>query len=405
MSRPSALSAILCLCLSAATFAFAEDAAPPADGDLIPIKRVEPKMPREALLKMTNGRVRVAGTVAADGSVTEVHVVESTPPGVYDDATLHAVKQWKFKPRIVDGVAVARPFEQTITYSFSTGRATDRLAAFAAQDRAQAIALHARLRATCPDRYRHADDAANLALRAKGVTAFHDALMTVEPERQSDADAALIRELEPCLFSSWEQLRDAEPYLLASDLSSVSDVATLWREHAAAFRNVASRYGAAPEATAPDAKQLLLVRTWLFNRFVAAYYELINAQAAQFPPATPTDQATTDALDRAKAAMERRQPKEAHSILRKALKKPTVPVDRGLLLLALTRVQTMLGDHEDALASVGEALAIERLPWNLLMTAEMARATLCARTGDTACFDESRTKLHTELGLAEKFAY
>jgi hypothetical protein len=35
----------------------------------------------------------------------------------------------------------------------------------------------------------------------------------------------------------------------------------------------------------------------------------------------------------------------------------------------------------------------------------MARATLCGRTGRSDCFEASRSKLHAELGLTDKFVY
>jgi TonB family protein len=406
MSKLSVLSAIACAFLAFAPGASAEDAPPKSDGDLIPIKRVEPQFPMQALRNGISGFVRVVGTVGPDGSVVEVHVVESKPPGVFDDSTLRAVKKWLYKPRIVDGVAVSRPFEQTIDYNLSSGSPQeDALWMLAHAHRDDALTMFARMRATCPDRYSHADDAANAALRLRLKTdKFRDGPWIVEPEQQASADAALIREVEPCLFSSWEQLRDAEVFAIAGQmLSYQGQVDSI--DIARAMRAVSAQMQATPGTAATDPAQVLVVRAWLFRRLIPAYYGLINAQAAQFPEAHPKSPATSDALDRAKAAVGRLQPKEARSILNKALKETVEGVDRGLLLLALSRIQAGLGDTDDALESLRMVIAIERVPWNLLLTAEMARATLCGRIGDAACFEGSRSKLNAELGVTEKFAF
>lgn len=89
------------------------------DGDLIPIVRIEPQWPREALIEGISGYVRIAFTVMEDGSVEpgSAKVIESKPPRLFDSAAIRAVSRWKFKPRIVDGKPVRRPAEQTISFN------------------------------------------------------------------------------------------------------------------------------------------------------------------------------------------------------------------------------------------------------------------------------------------------
>lgn len=89
------------------------------DGDLIPIVRIEPQFPREALINGISGYVRVSFIVAEDGSVEpgSVKVLEAKPPRLFDSAAQRAVARWKFKPRIVDGRPVKRPAEQTINFN------------------------------------------------------------------------------------------------------------------------------------------------------------------------------------------------------------------------------------------------------------------------------------------------
>jgi protein TonB len=40
-------------------------------------------------------------------------VVEATPPGVFDQAAINAVKHWRYAPMIVDGTAVDVPGVRT----------------------------------------------------------------------------------------------------------------------------------------------------------------------------------------------------------------------------------------------------------------------------------------------------
>ena len=89
------------------------------DGDLIPIVRIEPQFPRDALINGISGYVRVSFMVMEDGSVEPgtVKVIEAKPPRLFDSAAQRAVARWKFKPRIVDGRPVKRPAEQTINFN------------------------------------------------------------------------------------------------------------------------------------------------------------------------------------------------------------------------------------------------------------------------------------------------
>lgn len=66
-----------------------------------------PKYPADAAANKVTGKVVVIVDVAADGSVADARVEKSEPAGVFDQATLDAVKQWKFQPAIKDGKAVA----------------------------------------------------------------------------------------------------------------------------------------------------------------------------------------------------------------------------------------------------------------------------------------------------------
>ena len=89
------------------------------DGDIIPIVRIEPTYPRDALLDGIEGWVRVRFTIMPDGSVRNAAVIASKPPRMFDRAATRAILRWKFRPRIVDGQAVSREAEQTIEFQMN----------------------------------------------------------------------------------------------------------------------------------------------------------------------------------------------------------------------------------------------------------------------------------------------
>jgi TonB family protein len=65
--------------------------------DVKPVKKVKPKYPPEAEAAHIEGRVKARLTVEVNGSVSNVQVLLSEPPGVFDEAVLEAVRQYIFK--------------------------------------------------------------------------------------------------------------------------------------------------------------------------------------------------------------------------------------------------------------------------------------------------------------------
>jgi protein TonB len=86
------------------------------DGDVLPVVRIEPQYPREALVKGIEGWVRVEFVILEDGGVQSVEVLAAEPPGMFERNAVRAVMRWKFKPRIENGVAVRRRGAQTIEF-------------------------------------------------------------------------------------------------------------------------------------------------------------------------------------------------------------------------------------------------------------------------------------------------
>ncbi len=87
-----------------------------AEGDIIPIVVIRPMYPRDAAMKGIEGWVKVEFTITAIGTVKNPRVVESEPPRIFNREALRAILKWKFKPRVVDGVAVDRPASQIIGF-------------------------------------------------------------------------------------------------------------------------------------------------------------------------------------------------------------------------------------------------------------------------------------------------
>jgi len=44
-------------------------------------------------------------------------VLDADPPRIFNREALRAIMKWKFKPRVVDGVAVDRPATQIIDFN------------------------------------------------------------------------------------------------------------------------------------------------------------------------------------------------------------------------------------------------------------------------------------------------
>jgi TonB family protein len=87
--------------------------SPVASADIVPLVRIPPDYPPEALASRTEGWVRIEFTISTNGSVRDAAVIAAEPPGVFDEAALRAISRWRYNPRIVNGIAVERSGVQT----------------------------------------------------------------------------------------------------------------------------------------------------------------------------------------------------------------------------------------------------------------------------------------------------
>ena len=79
-----------------------------SDGEYLPIVKVAPVYPSRALSRGLEGYVIVEFTVTQTGAVKDVTVVESTS-SLFERAATEAAYKFKYKPRVIDGVAVEVP--------------------------------------------------------------------------------------------------------------------------------------------------------------------------------------------------------------------------------------------------------------------------------------------------------
>ncbi|MEE8295931.1 MAG: TonB family protein [Sphingomonadales bacterium] len=86
------------------------------DGEYLPIVKVNPIYPRRAQEQGIQGSVLVRYTVTTSGATKDVIVVESEPRGYFERAAVKAAEKYKYKPRIINGVAVEVPGVQTRIY-------------------------------------------------------------------------------------------------------------------------------------------------------------------------------------------------------------------------------------------------------------------------------------------------
>ena len=79
------------------------------------IRRVEPRYPKLALGARIQGVVQLKAIISKTGDVTELEVVSGHP--ILVPAALDAVKQWRYRPYLLNGEAVE--VETNITVNFN----------------------------------------------------------------------------------------------------------------------------------------------------------------------------------------------------------------------------------------------------------------------------------------------
>jgi len=77
------------------------------------VRAAAPEYPQAAMTQQIAGSVTLEYSVDTRGEPRDIHVVEATPPGVFDQAATNAVKRWRYAPTLVNGTAVDVPGVRT----------------------------------------------------------------------------------------------------------------------------------------------------------------------------------------------------------------------------------------------------------------------------------------------------
>lgn len=88
----------------------------PSDSDSVPLVRVPPQYPIRAAERGIEGWVVLQFTITATGTVENPTVLDAQPKRIFDRAAIRALKKWKYRPRVVDGVAISRVEEVRLTF-------------------------------------------------------------------------------------------------------------------------------------------------------------------------------------------------------------------------------------------------------------------------------------------------
>jgi protein TonB len=80
--------------------------------EALPVVQVSPRYPIDAAQSGKEGYVVVGFDITADGTVSNVRVLEANPKRVFDKAALSAVQNWKYKPKFDAGKAVPQLNQQ-----------------------------------------------------------------------------------------------------------------------------------------------------------------------------------------------------------------------------------------------------------------------------------------------------
>lgn len=84
----------------------------------VPVQQAAPQPPARARQKGISGVVLVSLLIGVDGRVQDVDVLESRPTGVFDEAAITAVKQWRYTPAQYQGEPVPLRIDVPIRFDF-----------------------------------------------------------------------------------------------------------------------------------------------------------------------------------------------------------------------------------------------------------------------------------------------
>ncbi|MGO8793659.1 MAG: energy transducer TonB [Candidatus Sulfotelmatobacter sp.] len=81
------------------------------------VKRVQPKYPEKARRERIQGTVKLRAMISKEGDVVDLTLVSGDP--LLAKAALKAVKQWKYRPYLLEGRPVVVDTEIAVNFSLS----------------------------------------------------------------------------------------------------------------------------------------------------------------------------------------------------------------------------------------------------------------------------------------------
>jgi protein TonB len=81
------------------------------------LRRVEPVYPLLPLHMRREGRVELSAIIAADGTIESLEVVSGDP--LFYGSALEAVRQWRYRPTILNGLPVEVETRIVLLYRLS----------------------------------------------------------------------------------------------------------------------------------------------------------------------------------------------------------------------------------------------------------------------------------------------
>jgi protein TonB len=82
--------------------------------EAIPLVRVNPLYPPRAQARGIGGWVLLQFTISPQGTTKDIEILDADPKGYFESAAKDAVRKYKYKPRIQDGVPVDWPGVQLV---------------------------------------------------------------------------------------------------------------------------------------------------------------------------------------------------------------------------------------------------------------------------------------------------
>jgi TonB family protein len=90
--------------------------APDAEGNPQPLYKAAPEFPARMAWRGQKDSVTLHYTITTDGHVDNISVVDGDPDSDFAKASIKAVRQWRYKPRIVNGIPVTSEASYQITF-------------------------------------------------------------------------------------------------------------------------------------------------------------------------------------------------------------------------------------------------------------------------------------------------